>query len=170
MVKKRKTLRRRARSVSSSSTPADASSVASMLPGGVDDGAGAADAGTGAVPNLPPDPGADGGNGDAGAAAGASDAGAASDQERGNRVLVLRMILGGVFVALPPHYGGGALSDDESQMLADAWELPLRPYWDTIMGPWAGALLTTTAILAPRVIAARVKLQAAGVTPGGAVG
>lgn len=176
MASKRSRKARRRPASSSERPPADGSSVGTILPASIggesSSSSSSGDDAPGAVPPLPPDSAAEGGDDGAAAGAGADSSDRLEDAERKRqeRVLVLRMIFGGVFLALPPQHGGGELGEAESAMLADAWELPLRPYWDSMMGPWAGALLTTVAIMAPRVIAARAKLAAAGVSPGSQVG
>lgn len=170
MAGKRK--RRKARTVRAASLdaapPESSSSVAAVLPTpGANDGAGA-EGGADGVPPLPPDDGpaaesAEGGE-PGGDRPGARSAGADSEQEMRQRIAILEMCFRGVFLAIPPRNGGGPLSDDEAGMLAVAWEVPLRPYWGVLMGPWTGAILTTFAVVGPRVARERANGD------GGAVG
>lgn len=173
MAGKRK--RRKARAVRASSiepaAPPESSSVAAVLPSpGVNDrGAAGDESGAGAAPPLPPDdePAAGAGEGEGESAndrPGARSSGADSEREMQQRIAILEMCFRGVFLAIPPRNGGGPLSDDEAGMLAVAWEVPLRPYWGVLMGPWTGAILTTFAVVGPRV--ARERAGDAG----GAVG
>lgn len=116
------------------------------------------------MPPLPPDGGGtDDGAGagdDPGAASSSSDRGQDAESARLERVAVLRFAFAAVFAMLPPQYGGGPVTEAESHALGNAWEVPLRPYWDAMMGPWMGALVTTAVIVAPRVAAAQSAARA----------
>lgn len=186
-IKRRKGKRKRQaapRSASSSapaSSSSSSSSIGAILPDGaeleapVGNGPDGADAQGAGVPPLPPDDGEPGAADPGAEASGhgsssSSSAADAAERARLERVAVLRMIFAGAAIAIPAEFGGGELSEPEANALAESWELPLRPYWDSMMGPWTGALLTTAAIFGPRVLAARARVAAQGVDPGQRVG
>lgn len=177
-VKKRKSRRRKSapkKAPERRDPPEGESSVASIIPDGAesassadaDDAGEAGDGAAGAgarVPPLPPDDEPDDrGEGAAspGAGLGAS-AREEAESERLKRCMVLQVAFSAMFAAMPLHLGGGSMRPDESGALAEAWELPLRPYWDQIMGPWMGALVTTFAVIGPRVMAARARIDTSG--------
>lgn len=175
-------MRRRVESDAGASGAGESSSVTALLPAGApndapasseSEDAGASSSSAPGVPPLPPDDGGDGAGADdpgadRGERAGAGDRGRDAEAERLERVTVLRFAFAGVFAMLPPQYGGGPVTEDESVALANAWELPLRPYWDAMMGPWMGALVTTAVIVAPRVMAAQ-SARGGAADSGGAV-